>query len=587
MTVIGDYKIIEKIGKGGMASVYKGIQPSLNRPVAIKVLSKVLAQKKADLERFNRESLIIAGLTHPNIISIIDRGITPEGMPYFVMEYVEGSDLANLIEKGNLNLNRKLDLMTQVCKALAYAHKNGVIHRDVKPANVLVDKEDNALVLDFGIAHFFNEGTEDLQRTQANVVMGTLSYMSPEQQISAKNVTALSDLFSLGVLMYELFTGSKPIGRFQPPSKIDPEIPKELEEVILRCMEPEPADRFASADEIKDNLLKILRGGHLHDTQRERAAKGITKIEEKYALLDVIKEDRHGAVYLYENKVDHKLFVIKKRAGKNRGYTEAKLLMTLKHKNIIDILGTSSNEKLFIVVMDYLSSGSLTDRLLQPFPLGEALRIAREICEGLSFAHKNRIVHGNLRPSNILFTEKGEVKITDFGLDEHYATEDSVDNWYQADKEPKSTGSDIFSAGAVFYQILTGSVPVWKNGRLTPHKCFNLLPIELRTMISRMVSLKKETRYEGFEQVIAEIDATKATYGKKLKVPLTKWTQPGEPQTKSRTWSAVLLIFVLLLAGVAVYAYFTDNLQNYIDAFIGIYQRLTENLRGLIKDLRN
>jgi serine/threonine-protein kinase len=410
--------------------------------------------------------------------------------------------------------------------------------------------------------------------------------MSPEQQISAKKVTASSDLFSLGVVMYELFTGSKPIGRFQPPSTIDPEIPKDLEEVILCCMEPEPADRLGSADEIKDHLLKVLRGGHLHDTQRERASKGITKIEEKFALLDVIKEDRYGAVYLYENKVDRKLLVIKKRAGKGQGYTEAKLLTTLKHKNIIDILGTSRNEKLFIVVMDYLSSGSLTDRLLQPLPLNEALRIAREICEGLSFAHKNRIVHGNLRPSNILFTEKGKVKITDFGFDEHYAAKEGVDNWYQAKKEPKSPGSDIFSAGTIFYQMLTGSVPIWEDGRLTSHEYFHLLPIELRTMIARMLSLKQENRYEGFDQVIAEIDATKATYGRKLKVPLTQWTQPGEAVTKRRTWSAVFLILVLIIAGVAIYAYFTDNLQNYTDAFIGNYHKLTESLRGLIKDLK-
>ncbi|MEI6127769.1 MAG: serine/threonine-protein kinase, partial [Pseudomonadota bacterium] len=280
--------MIGKIGEEGMATVYKGLQISLNRPVAVKVLSKNVAARAGILERFKKESLIIARLNNPYIIHVIDRGITPEGMPYFVMEYIEGTDLARAIQGGSLDFNRKLELMVQICKAVAYAHKNGVIHRDIKPGNVLIDADGNARMLDFGIAQFYDEDEGDAGHTRPGVIMGTLPYMSPEQMASADNVTMLSDLYSLGVLMYELFTGVKPVGRFKLPGEIDRTIPRPLEEIIMTCMDQEPINRPASGDDIKDRLLKLLQGAHLATAQRERATQGITtNIENKFALLDV------------------------------------------------------------------------------------------------------------------------------------------------------------------------------------------------------------------------------------------------------------------------------------------------------------
>ncbi|WP_461395447.1 serine/threonine-protein kinase, partial [Deferrisoma sp.] len=206
MSEVGNYRIAGRIGQGGMATVYKGIQASLDRPVAIKVISKNLAEDPELRERFLRESHIIARLAHPNIIHVIDRGITRDGRPFFVMEYVEGTDLARWIREGGLDANRRLDLMTQVCKALAYAHKNGVVHRDIKPGNILVDLDGNARVLDFGIAQFADEALEG-DATGAGVVMGTLAYMSPEQRVDSRAVTPASDIYSLGVVLYELFAG--------------------------------------------------------------------------------------------------------------------------------------------------------------------------------------------------------------------------------------------------------------------------------------------------------------------------------------------------------------------------------------------
>jgi len=579
MEEIEGYRLINKIGEGGMAVVYKGVQISLNRPVAVKVLKKKLEDNSLLMEQFNRESLIIACLVNPYIIHVIDRGITRKGMPYFVMEYIEGSDLQAAIRTGNLDFNRKLDLIIQICKALSYAHKNGVVHRDIKPSNVLMDNEGNAKVLDFGIARFFTEEDENTVATGSGIVMGTLSYMSPEQLEDSGNVTPLSDLYSLGALIYELYTGKKiPRGlQLQPPCEIITDLPIPLKDVIIRCLDPDPVNRPSSADEIKDILLKFLRGAHLKDTQKEQAGRGISNIKDKFALLDIIKEDKYSSVYLYENKADHNLLVIKKQPGTNSGLTEAKLLTSLRHKNIINILGASKNDRFFIIVMEYLSGGSLKDRLIKPLPMGEALIMVREISEGLSFAHKNRITHGNLRPSNILFTETGQVKITDFGLDEHYSAEKEAENWYVYDNQSGSPRSDIFGLGVIFYQMLTGFFPEWSNGRLVPLEDFSSLPVKVRHLATKMLDRGKVPHKLKLDQLVQEIDDILNVYDETaiLRNPADK--SAANPRgSMIRRIFLIFFVMSVISAAVAAFFVFTDQQTINIDAIKKVLKNLLE-----------
>lgn len=562
---VGGYRAIEKIGEGGMATVYRGVQVSLERPVAIKVLSRRLSEDPELLERFQRESLIIARLAHPNIIHVIDRGVTRSGQPYFVMEYVQGTDLAALIRAGGLTLNRKLDVVIQVCKALSYAHKNGVVHRDVKPANVLIDAEGNARVLDFGIAQFLDD-TGDAERTRAGQVMGTYAYMAPEQLADARGATAASDLYSLGVLLYELLTGTKPAGRFEPPRELDPSLPAALDELVLQCLERDPARRPASAEEVKNRLLSLLQGAHLGGDQRERADRGIGSVGDRFALLDVIRETPYGAVYLYENKADHSLIVVKRRGRTSSGLAEAKLLTRLKHPNLVNVLGASGNQQLFIVVMEYLSGGSLKDRLVGSIPRHEVLRIGRQVCAGLAFAHRNRIVHGNLRPSNILFTAADEVKVTDLGLDEHGGP-DGQGNWYGVTGEPRSPQSDVYAAGVVFYQMLTGTLPVWEGESLVPSHAFVCVPREVRTLVERMMCRDRAERFGSLEPVINEIDRLLAADARLQQIAAAandatvvatgeggeETAVPETPAPKARhRWGRGLVLGALLVAAGAV-----------------------------------
>ncbi len=587
---ISGYQLGDKIGEGGMATVYKGLQLSLKRPVAIKVLLTSLGENPFLREHFDQESLIIARLNNPHIIHVIDRGITQNGMPYFVMEYIEGTDLQVAIRAGDLDYNRKLDLIIQVCKALSYAHRNGVVHRDIKPSNVLIDRDGNARVLDFGIAQLFEETSHDKTKTRPALIMGTLPYMSPEQRNAIDKITSQSDLYSLGALIYELFTGCKPLGSFRRPSEINAKVPLPLEGVIMSCLEPDPTNRPSSADEIKDILLKLLRGAHLDSDQKTRASQGISSVKEKFALLDVIKEDKYGAVYLYEDKRDHDLLVIKKKPKTNSGLTEAKLLTTFKHKNIVNILGASKDSLSFIIVMEYLSGGNLKDRLIQPLPLGEVLYMVREICDGLAYAHKNQIIHGNLRPSNILFTESGQIKIADFGLDEHYVYNEKSNNWYRNNSETKSPYTDIYSMGVVFYQMLTGVLPEWKRNKLVSNKYFKGLEEDIQKLVIRMLGYGKDDFDIGLEDIMTSLDGFMETYD--TTVVQKVFPEVGGSEVKSgdressKGFNLLRIIFlffitnIIFAAAFAGYLVFTGELQIDMDSFQDYWEKAKDLWRN-------
>lgn len=495
------YKVVSKLGEGGMATVYKAMQESLQRPVAIKILAADLKSHPEILERFEKESLIIAQLNHPHIIHVIDKGVTGKGRPYFVMEYVEGMSLEEAINRGKLDYPKKMDVLVQMCKALAYAHKNGVIHRDIKPANIIIDGDAQVRILDFGIAHFYDSGPSDLH-TGAEDIMGTSAYMAPEQHESAEAASVQSDLYSLGIVMYEIFTGVRPQGEIPPPTQFEPDLDRSLNDLILRCVETDPSGRPASADEIKNALLHIFQGGHLSKEQKDRAKSDIEGIESQFSLLDVLKEDKHGSVYLYEDAVKQKLIVLKTLPLNASGLKEHKLLSRLQHPNIAAVLGVSRNESGLNLVTEYLTGGSLAEQLLAPIRGLKVIDWGVQVAEALAFAHRNRVIHGSLRPSNILFDENGQVKLTDFGIKD----EDDGDepNWYKHDKLDGIAG-DLYSLGAVGYRAVTGQVPTFRGGKLVRGKKFAELSNRTQEVVTRLLEAKEGKRYPNADVVLADL----------------------------------------------------------------------------------
>jgi serine/threonine protein kinase len=539
---IGEFEIIEKIGEGGLAEIYLARQKSLNRKVAIKILHPRLCQDTNLIQRFDREATTLAEMSHPNVVQIIDRG-EDNGRLYFAMQYVDGTDFQQVLKNENWSLDRKLNVIVQVLKGLDYAHKNGIIHRDIKPANILIDSEDNALVADFGISHIL--GTQANQLTETGAVVGTFAYMSPEQKEDSSRVDHRTDIYAMGVMLCEVLTGKPPIARHRKPSEVNPQLSSGFDTIVLKALQPDPAARYQKAVEMKDELLAAM---HKSDAvapppKLEKARSFLGNC----SFLDTLKTGVHSSTYLVEDRATGSLFVIKKQNKPDIGLREAKLLTNICHPNILPLHGAGSDSAKLVIVMDYAQGGSLADRLVKPMPHRDARRLMLQIASGLDFAHKSNIIHGNLKPSNILFDRDDVLKIADFAL--MPAVDRNAANWYAAPERRKSKASDVYAAGVIFYQLLTNRKPtfdtygkfVWIDGaRNTPQS--------LQSLIQRMVRTTPSERFQNFAEIhdqLAQMDTV---------APIPR--ADAFAKTGNNNWTRLIVwgsLFLIMLAAFVVY----------------------------------
>lgn len=253
-----EFEVLGRVGRGGMGSVYRARQRSLDRDVAIKILNARLVESPEFEERFEREAKAMALLNHPNIVGVYDYGRRGK-IRYLTMEYVDGCDLRTLFRADAIDESLAFSIIAQLCEALSFAHGKGVIHRDVKPANILVDREGTAKVADFGLARIAATA-EHLSLTLTGVGMGTPVYMAPEQLSDSKAIDSRADIFSSGVAIYEMLTGSLPTGKLAPPTSRLRRRNRRLDNAILQAMEPDPEARIADIRMLTD-VLPVGREG--------------------------------------------------------------------------------------------------------------------------------------------------------------------------------------------------------------------------------------------------------------------------------------------------------------------------------------
>ena len=246
-----DYQVEELIGQGGMGSVFKAMQKNLQRPVAIKVLSSEIAKDPEVGERFLREARALATLNHPGILTVHDYG-ERDGTFFLVTELVDGVNLRQLMELGELSPAEALRIAPQLCTALQYAHERGVVHRDIKPENILIDTDGQVKIADFGLAKVARPGDE-VALTRDTAVLGTPHYMAPEQWQGARMVDHRADIYSLGVVIYEMLTGNLPLGNFDPPSRRGG-VPQGLDAVVRRALAQQPENRYQHASEVQSDV---------------------------------------------------------------------------------------------------------------------------------------------------------------------------------------------------------------------------------------------------------------------------------------------------------------------------------------------
>lgn len=263
--MLPQYEIVDILGRGGMGAVFKGRQANLDRDVAIKVLCKSAIKSNADvnpIERFKQEARVMAQFDHPAIISVFDFGETSDGQFYLVMEFIDGMDIHHYLQHhgGQLSQEYSLSITAHVLDGLGYAHSRGIIHRDIKPANILLNQEGRVKITDFGLMKRFSEGEDstshDLETTGFTV--GTPYFLAPESVNSKNKLDHRADLYSVGVMLYQMLTGNLPQGSFKLPSELRPELDIRLDKLVQHAMEPDPEQRYGSAETFRADIDQIV-----------------------------------------------------------------------------------------------------------------------------------------------------------------------------------------------------------------------------------------------------------------------------------------------------------------------------------------
>jgi serine/threonine protein kinase len=279
--MIGPYQIVGSLGQGGMAAVYKAYHARLDRHVAIKVLHKAFLAEEGFLTRFEREAQIVAKLEHPHIVPVYDFN-EHDGQPYLVMKFIEGRTLKQLLSDGPLTLDQISSLMNDIADALTYAHHNGVLHRDIKPSNIIIDATGVPYLTDFGLARIVKAGPSTMS---ADMILGTPQYISPEQAAGLPELSPATDVYSLGVVLYELVVGRVPFNADTPyavvhdhiytelprPGEINPAIPEPVEQVLVKALAKKPADRFGTPSEMMQSFRDAVQASGLAALPADRA----------------------------------------------------------------------------------------------------------------------------------------------------------------------------------------------------------------------------------------------------------------------------------------------------------------------------
>lgn len=306
--MVGPYQVVGALGTGGMANVYKAYHPKLDRYVAIKALHAAFSAEPDFISRFEREAQIVANLEHPHIVPVFDYA-EQDNQPYLVMKYVEGETLKKVLSRGPLPLSEVTRIMGSVADALTYAHRRGVLHRDVKPSNIILDSSGTPYLTDFGLARIAQMGTTTMSQ---DMILGTPQYISPEQASGSRDLDPRTDVYSLGVILYEMVVGRVPFTADTPyavvhdhiytelprPSEMNPNITPEVENVLMKALAKQPSERYDSPNALMDAFRMAVQDSSLLDLGADRAIQAERSFAQRAAPIPPVRMDEGGRKYV-------------------------------------------------------------------------------------------------------------------------------------------------------------------------------------------------------------------------------------------------------------------------------------------------
>jgi serine/threonine protein kinase len=422
---VGRYEIVEELGRGAMSVVYKAHDPDIDRWVALKVMHFGRGAQSEELKRrFKREAISAGRLRHPNIVAVHDAG-EDRGKPFIVMEYLEGPTLAQAIKiEFPLALERVISIISQMSDALDYAHRNGVVHRDIKPLNIFLLENDQVKVADFGTAKLIS--ASDL--TQNGRIHGTFGYASPEQ-LRGQEIDGRTDIFSLGIVIYEMLTGRKPFEKENIDfmisrtlddkplafAALDSELLPGVKEVLLKATAKDVNERYRMCVELAQDLRRCPT------PRREN-----TTLADRYVILRALGEGGMGAAYLVKDERLGRQCVAKASTMHDTDHyeqfrREAQMLAALDHPNLPKVYDYFFDRGHPYLIMQYVEGATL-DRLkegrLAPFEVYQVLRWANDLLDALIYLHSQEppVIHRDIKPSNVCITPEGKAVLLDFGI---------------------------------------------------------------------------------------------------------------------------------------------------------------------------
>ncbi len=549
----GRYEILARLGQGGMGTVYRVQDHELDRVIALKTIRPDLASNTVALRRLKQETLLARQIAHRNVIRVFDLGVA-QGLRFITMEYVEGRDLKSIIElHRKLPLDEVVQILSQICEGLEAAHSEGVVHRDLKPQNVLVSAGNRVRIVDFGLARSF----EDSGITHTGMILGTPTYMSPEQALG-KQGDARSDIFSLGVIGFELLTGQLPFpsqtlsesligrtrGKARPIETVDPELPGWLCRIVMRCLERDPSDRYRNAQDIVNELA--VRDVCAYPPLPTGTLAPGTMVGSRYRIEAEAGEGGMGKVYRAVDLDLHRTVALKvvrpelasSQATLDQLKHEISIASQISHKNVLRVHDLGEASGLRYISMAWAEGEHLGNLLRRaaPLPEDQIIQLATQICEGLEAAHEQGVSHRDLKPSNILLTAGGNPCIADFGLAHNLRqTAAPKSSRVEGSLGESSSGTprymspeqidgvcidhrtDIYSLGLILYEMATGRIPFNDDSamqtmaeRLTekpasPKLSNPALSEKLTSVILRCLEQDPNRRYSSVRELLSDL----------------------------------------------------------------------------------
>ncbi|HVS40313.1 MAG TPA: serine/threonine-protein kinase [Gemmataceae bacterium] len=496
---IPGFEILGEVGRGGMGVVYRARRLNSDGLFALKLIRDGALAGPQDRARFRVETEAAARVRHANVVPIYEFG-EHQGRLYCVQEFVEGGSLAERLNGVPWDVAAAARLVETLALAVQAAHAQKIVHRDLKPGNVLLTTDGTPKVADFGLAKRLD--AESTALTLEGVVLGTPAYMAPEQAAGkTKEVSPAADVYSLGAILYELLTGRPPfqgdswnqliqqVLHEEPasPAQRRADVPRDLETICVKCLEKEASRRYSCAGELADDLNRFLAGrpvAAVPPTPIERLAR--LAAGDGCKVLDEIGRGPQAVVYraLYgplEQPTALKVFAAgtcRQEAWEDRLRRDAVLWSALTHPQIVPMQRAGWWDGSPYLASEYFPNGSLAGRLAgRPLPVGEALRLVEQLAAVVSYLHRQGVVHGNLKPTNVMLAADGIPRLTDlrllgglFPIMRPAAGREPADAAYRAPEaardplaEPRPY-TDIYALGAILYELLTGRPPLLGAG---------------------------------------------------------------------------------------------------------------------------